>query len=434
MQLRNLATLPLAKHIGVVILLAFGLVVGVFGWAMTTELSSAVIASGRVVVEGNTKKIQHLVGGIVSEIDVKEGDRVDANQVLVRLNGTVVQANLSIAENTLAQLYARRARLQAEASRATQLTVPENLSELTTSKSATTLVASEQNLFISRKNALEGMRRQMATRKQQLTDEVDGLTVQINAVRDQVGLVDQDLEKVNALYKRGLTTQQRLNDYKRRKSELEGQMGQSIAARAQTEGRIGELDLQLLQLDEDRQSEVSKDLTSVEASIAEYEERLAATKDQLARLEIRAPIAGRIYQLSVHNINAVVQPGEVLMLVVPEHDPLQVEATIAPRDIDQIYKGQPVDIRFTAFNQTTTPDISGEVSVISPDLQTDPRTGATFYTLTITPNMTTKKDLSEGSLYPGMPAEVFIKIADRTVMSYFSKPFADRLRLAFREE
>ncbi|MDC9837279.1 HlyD family type I secretion periplasmic adaptor subunit [Rhizobium binxianense] len=434
MQLQNLATLPLAKHIGVVVLLAFGLVVGVFGWAMTTELSSAVIASGRVVVEGNAKKIQHLVGGIVSEIDVKEGDRVDADQVLVRLNGTIVQANLSIAENTLAQLYARRARLQAEASRATQLTVPENLSELTTSKSATTLVASEQNLFISRKNALEGMRRQMATRKQQLADEVDGLTVQINAVRDQVGLVDQDLEKVNALFKRGLTTQQRLNDYKRRKSELEGQMGQSIAARAQTEGRIGELDLQLLQLDEDRQSEVSKDLTSVEASIAEYEERLAATKDQLARLEIRAPIAGRIYELSVHNMNAVVQPGEVLMLVVPEHDALQVEATIAPKDIDQIYKGQPVDIRFTAFNQTTTPDISGEVSVISPDLQTDPRTGATFYTLRITPNMTTKKDLSEGSLYPGMPAEVFIKIADRTVMSYFSKPFADRLRLAFREE
>ncbi len=434
MQLQNLAKLPLAKHIGIVVLLSFGLVVGVFGWAMTTELSSAVIAPGRVVVEGNTKKIQHLVGGIVSEIDVKEGDRVEANQVLIRLNGTVVQANLSIAENTLAQLYARRARLQAEASRASELTVPENLAELTTSKSAATLVASEQNLFISRKNALEGMKRQIATRKQQSTDEVDGLTVQINAVRDQVGLVDQDLEKVNALYKRGLTTQQRLNDYKRRKSELEGQMGQGIAARAQTEGRIGELDLQLLQLDEDRQSEVSKDLTSVEATIAEYEERLAATKDQLARLEIRAPIAGRIYQLSVHNINAVVQPGEVLMLVVPEHDALQVEATIAPRDIDQIYKGQPVDIRFTAFNQTTTPDIGGEVSVISPDLQTDPRTGATFYTLTITPNIATKKDLPEGSLYPGMPAEVFIKISDRTVVSYFSKPFADRLRLAFREE
>jgi membrane fusion protein len=151
-------------------------------------------------------------------------------------------------------------------------------------------------------------------------------------------------------------------------------------------------------------------------------------------LEIRAPIAGRIYQLSVHNVNAVVQPGEVLMLVVPEHDELQVEATIAPRDIDQIYKGQPVDIRFTAFNQTTTPDIGGKVSVISPDLQTDPRTGASFYTLRITPDMATLKDLSEGSLYPGMPAEIFIKIADRTVISYFSKPFADRLRLAFREE
>lgn len=434
MLLRNLTKLPLAKHIAVVVLLAFGLVVGVFGWAMTTELSSAVIASGRVVVESNTKKIQHLAGGIVSEIDVKEGDRVEANQVLVRLNGTVVQANLSIAENTLAQLYARRARLQAEASRASEVTVPEKLSELATSNSATTLVASEQNLFVSRKNALEGMKRQVATRKQQLTDEVAGLTVQINATRDQVGLVEQDLEKVSALYQKGLTTQQRLNDYKRRKSELEGQMGQGIAARAQTEGKIGELDLQLLQLDEDRQSEVSKDLTTVEAGIAEYEERLAATKDQLARLEIRAPIAGRIYQLTIHNVNAVVQPGEVLMLVVPEHDELQVEATIAPKDIDQIYKGQPVDIRFTAFNQTTTPDIGGKVSLISPDLQTDPRTGAAFYTLRITPDMATLKDLSEGSLYPGMPAEIFIKIADRTVISYFSKPFADRLRLAFREE
>ncbi len=153
---------------------------------------------------------------------------------------------------------ARRARLQAEASRASELTVPEKLSELTTSKSTTTLVASEQNLFVSRKNALEGMKRQVATRKQQLTDEVDGLTVQVNAIRDQVDLVDQDLEKVNTLYQKGLTTQQRLNDYKRRKSELEGQMGQGIAARAQTEGKIGELDLQLLQLDEDRQSEVSR--------------------------------------------------------------------------------------------------------------------------------------------------------------------------------
>ncbi|WP_184401994.1 HlyD family type I secretion periplasmic adaptor subunit [Rhizobium sp. BK650] len=434
MMLGKLAKLPLAKHVAVVALLAFGLVVGVFGWAMTTELSSAVIASGRVVVESNTKKIQHPAGGIVSEIDVKEGDRVDADQVLVRLNGTVVKANLSIAENTLAQLYARRARLQAEASRASDVTVPEKLSELSTSKSAATLVASEQNLFVSRKNALEGMKKQVATRKQQLTDEVDGLTVQINATRDQVHLVEQDLEKVNTLYQKGLTTQQRLNDYKRRKSELEGQLGQGIAARAQTEGKIGELDLQLLQLDEDRQSEVTKDLTTVEASIAEYEERLAATKDQLARLEIRAPIAGRIYQLSIHNVNAVVQPGEVLMLVVPERDKLQVEASIAPKDIDQIYKGQPVDIRFTAFNQTTTPDIGGRISVISPDLQTDPRTGAAFYTLRITPDMATLKDLSEGTLYPGMPAEIFIKIADRTVLSYFSKPFADRLRLAFREE
>lgn len=189
-----------------------------------------------------------------------------------------------------------------------------------------------------------------------------------------------------------------------------------MAARAQTVGKLSELDLQLLQLDEDRKSEVTKDLTSIEATVAEYEERLAATRDQLDRLDIRSPIAGRIYQLSVHNINGVIQPGEVLMLVVPEKEELAIEANIVPKDIDQIYVGQPVTIRFTAFNQSTTPDVSAEVAVVAPDLQTDSRTGTSYYSLRIKPSKAGMEHIPGGRLYPGMPAEVFIQTSERSVL------------------
>ncbi len=424
----------IAKHSAAVIILAIGLLVGLGGWAALAKLAGAVVATGRVVVEGNSKKIQHLSGGIVSEIDVAEGDRVDAGQVLLRLSDTIVQANLSIVENTLAQLYSRRARLGAELAEASSFSVPEDLEALTNSKAAKTFIDSEQSLFSSRRNALSGMKKQLATRKDQLADEARGLGVQVAATDNELAIVKEDVSKTQELYSKGLVTLQRLNLLKRQLSNLEGQQGQYMAARAQTVGKLSELDLQLLQLDEDRKSEVTKDLTSIEATVAEYEERLAATRDQLDRLDIRSPIAGRIYQLSVHNINGVIQPGEVLMLVVPEKEELAIEANIVPRDIDQIYVGQPVTIRFTAFNQSTTPDVSAEVAVVAPDLQTDSRTGTSYYSLRIKPSKAGMEHLPGGKLYPGMPAEVFIQTSERSVLSYFVKPFQDRLRETFIQE
>jgi membrane fusion protein len=399
------------RHSTAVVVLALGLLVGLGGWAAFAKLAGAVVATGRVVVEGNSKKIQHLSGGIVSEINVAEGDRVEAGQVLLRLSATVVQANLSIVENTLAQLYSRRARLRAEIAEAPSFTVQEDLAALTSSKAAKTFIDSEQNLFKAR-----------------------GLEVQVEATDNELAIVKEDVSKTDELFKKGLVTLQRLNLLKRQLSNLEGQQGQYIAARAQTVGKLSELDLQLLQLDEDRKSEVTKDLTSIEATVAEYEERLAATRDQLDRLDIRSPIAGRIYQLSVHNINGVIQPGEVLMLVVPEQDELAIEANITPRDIDQIYVGQPVTIRFTAFNQSTTPDLSAQVAVVAPDLQTDSRTGTSYYALRIKPDKAGMGHLPGGKLYPGMPAEVFIQTSERSVLSYFVKPFQDRLKKTFVQE
>ncbi|MBP1859228.1 HlyD family type I secretion periplasmic adaptor subunit [Rhizobium herbae] len=424
----------LGRHITAVSILALALVVGVGGWAATTELSSAIVAGGTVVVENNVKKIQHLTGGIVGEVLVKEGDTVKAGQILIKLDGTTVRANLSIVQNTLAQLYARRARLLAEQIGSDDFKIPENLEELTSSTPASVLEQSERKLFISRKNALVGMKSQLASRKDQLVDETKGLTVQLNAIEDALKLIGEELTGLDKLYGQGLVSMQRLTELKRDRAQLEGDRGARIAARAQAAGKSSEIDLQILQLDEDRRTENAKELTDVEGKIAEYEDRRIAAMDQLKRIDIRAPLDGRIYQLAVHTVNGVINPGEVLMLVVPGADSLTVEAKIATHDIDQIRLGQPVEIRFSAFNQRTTPIVEAEVVTIAPDLVTDQRTGMTYYPLRIKPKPESLAGLKGLSLYPGMPAEVFIKIADRTVISYLAKPLTEQIQHTFRED
>ncbi|CAN7335957.1 HlyD family type I secretion periplasmic adaptor subunit [Pararhizobium sp. LjRoot238] len=417
-------------------ILGLALVVGVGGWAATTELSSAIVAAGTVVVENNVKKIQHLTGGIVGDVLVKEGDSVTAGQTLIKLDGTTVRANLSIVQNTLAQLYARRARLLAEQTGADEFTIPEDLNALTSGSStpAALLEESERKLFISRKNALVGMKSQLASRKGQLADETKGLTVQLGAIEDALKLIGEELSGLDKLYGQGLVSMQRLTELKRDRAQLEGDRGARIAARAQAAGKSSEIDLQILQLDEDRRTENAKELTDVEGKIAEYEDRRVAAQDQLKRLDITSPLEGRIYQLAVHTVNGVINPGEVLMLVVPGADGLTVEAKIATHDIDQIRLGQPVEIRFSAFNQRTTPIVEAEVVTIAPDLVTDERTGVTYYPLRIKPKPESLAQLKGLSLYPGMPAEVFIKIADRTVLSYLAKPLTEQMQHTFREE
>ena len=426
----------LGRHIAAVSLLGIALVVGVGGWAMTTELSSAIVASGTVVVENNVKKIQHLTGGIVEEVLVKEGDSVKAGQILIKLDGTTVRANLSIVQNTLAQLYARRARLLAEQLGSSDFSIPENLNELTsgTSTPASVLEQSERKLFVSRKSALVGMKSQLASRKDQLVDETKGLTVQLAAIEDALKLIGEELGGLDKLYGKGLVSMQRLTELKRDRAQLEGDRGARLAARAQAAGKSSEIDLQILQLDEDRRTEIAKELTDVEGKIAEYEDRRIAAMDQLKRIDIRAPLDGRIYQLAVHTVNGVINPGEVLMLVVPGADGLTVEAKIATHDIDQIRLGQPVEVRFSAFNQRTTPIVDAEVVTIAPDLVTDQRTGMTYYPLRIKPKADSLAGLKGLTLYPGMPAEVFIKIADRTVISYLAKPLTEQIQHTFRED
>ncbi|MBB3444190.1 HlyD family type I secretion periplasmic adaptor subunit [Rhizobium sp. BK379] len=424
----------LNRHILSVWALSVALIGGMGGWAASTALSNAVVGQGTVIIDQNVKKVQHLTGGIVSELMAREGAHVQAGDVLLRLDSASVKANLAIIDSNLAQLYVRRARLQAERSGAADFSVDgvaANGVDVSVSKN---LIEGELQLFNARRSSLVGMRKQLEERKAQLAEEIQGETLQLASIDEATRLVDQEYDAARKLYDQQIVTMQRVNSLKRQRVELDGNRGERLSSRAQAEGKIAEINLQILQLDEDRRTENSKDLTDIEAKISEMQERRIAAVDQLNRLELRAPMSGRIYQLAVHTVGGVVNPGEVLMLLAPDQRDLTIEAKIATRDIDQLTLGQKVDIRFSAFDQRTTPEVQGDVVSISPDVVTEQRSGAEYYPVRIKPERASLGNLTNMTLYPGMPAEVFIKVADRSVISYMTKPLMDQISHTFREQ
>ncbi|AYC99560.1 HlyD family type I secretion periplasmic adaptor subunit [Neorhizobium sp. NCHU2750] len=424
----------LRRHVIVVAVLGLALVGGIGGWAAMATLSNAVVGEGTVIIDDNVKKIQHLSGGVVSELLVREGSHVEAGDVLVKLDGTSLRASLAIVESGLAQLYAKRIRLEAETLQDgtfSEAALAESGMDIAANRK---LVDGEIQLFQMRRSSLAGMKKQLDERKSQLKEQIAGNDLQIRAIDDSITLIDEEYRAIDSLYRQQLVTLQRVNALKRQRVELDGNKGERIAARAQAEGRISEINLQILQLDEDRRAENAKDLTDVEAKISELEERRISARDQLQRLDVRAPLAGRIYQLTVHTIGGVVNPGEPLMLLAPDQRELTVEARIASRNIDQVRPGQAVDIRFSAFDQRTTPEVTGTVISMSPDVVVDQRSGLSYYPVRIRPQPQSLAKLEKLALYPGMPAEVFIRVADRTVISYLAKPFTDQMAHTFREE
>ncbi|WP_051034650.1 HlyD family type I secretion periplasmic adaptor subunit [Rhizobium sp. CF142] len=417
-----------------VVAMAILLVGNIGGWAATTTLSNAVVGEATVVIDDNVKKIQHLVGGIVSEISVSEGSHVNAGEILLKLDGTSVKANLGIINSNLAQLYVRRSRLEAERLGQPSFSMDELQAKGVDLEGNKLLIDGELQLFKTRQSSMVGRKKQLEEKMAQLDEEIKGDTIQLQAIDDATTLVNEELAATEELYEKKLVTMQKINSLKRQKADLDGSRGSRVAYRAQAEGKIAEIKLQVLQLDADQSAENSKDLTDVEGNIAEMEERRIAALDQLQRLDLKAPLSGRIYQLSVHTLGGVVTPGETLMLLAPDNRALTVEAKIATRNIDQVHVDQDVDIRFTAFDQRSTPEVQGKVLSVSPDAITEERTGAKYYPVRIRPEPESLAKLQGMKLYPGMPAEIFIKVADRSVISYLTKPLTDQMKHTFREE
>ena len=411
-------------------------VFGVGGWAATMELAGAVIAHGSLVVELSVKKVQHPTGGVVKEIRVREGDHVKAGDILVRLDETQTKASEAIVSKNLDELIAQQARLEAERDGDDHITFPISITERAgdPNSNVARIMIAEQKLFVLRREARDGRKSQLKERISQLKEQIQGYVGQTDAKVREIKLINKELEGVRELWKTKLIPLTRLNALERDAARIEGERSQLIGAIAEAKGKITETQLQIIQVDQDLRSEVGKDLAETRSKVSEFVERKVAAEDQLKRVDIRAPQNGIVKQLSVHTIGGVITAGDSIMLIVPDADALTVEAKIAPQDIDQLYLGQLASLRFTAFNQRTTPEIGGKVSLISPDITQDPKTGASYYLVQITPNASEVARLGDVKLIPGMPVDSFIKTGERTMISYLIKPLRDQVARAFTEK
>ncbi|TQV82374.1 HlyD family type I secretion periplasmic adaptor subunit [Denitrobaculum tricleocarpae] len=424
----------LRRHLLIGLAVTTVLIGGVGGWSALASISSAVIASGKVVVESNSKLVQHAEGGIVGEIAVRDGDRVEAGDLLVRLDGTATKANLAIITKQMNELETRRSRLIAERDDKTELVFPESLQKQAQANGEFDSLEGERKLFQARLATLSGQREQLQERITQTHDEIAGLTAQRTAKAREIALTEKELELLSGLREKKLVPVTQYMALEREAAKVQGEHGQLTAEIARTEGRISETQLQVLQLDKEFRETVLGELRAVEAELAELAERRVAALDQLRRLEIQAPQSGAVHQLAIHTRGGVITPGEALMQIVPQDDALIVEARVAPADIDQVQSGQHAVIHFTAFNQRTTPQLDATLYSVAADLSEDERSGDQYFLARLRLSEAELARLDALKLSPGMPAEVFIQTGARSALSYLVKPFEDQLSRAFREE
>ena len=418
----------MARRLLVGLLLVVVMVASVGGWAATTPIGGAVIASGFVVVESNIKKVQHPTGGIVAQIAVKNGNLVNAGDVLVSLDDTQARANLGIVASQLVQLSGRKARLEAERDQTDQVRFPAGF--VISGEDAVAIMEGERRLFEVRQSVKNGQIAQFTERIGQLRQEIKGITAQRDAKAEEVELMRDELERLEGMRKKDLVPTTRTLQAQRDLTRLRGEWGAHVAQIARSQGQISETELQIIAVTQNMQTEASKDLREIEARIAELLERKVAAEDQLKRIYLRAPQTGYVHDLTVHTIGGVIGPGESVMTIVPTHETLSVEARIGTADIDQVAVGQEAVLRFPALNQRTTPEIKGTVSRIGADLTKDPQANAVYFTVRIS---VADNDRDAFKLVPGMPVEAFISTHERTALSYLMKPISDQVTKAFRE-
>jgi len=427
-------TASIHRHLRAGTAVVLFLVGGLGVWAATTNISGAVIASGSLVVDTNIKKVQHPAGGIVSELRARDGDRVKAGDVVLRLDATVTRANLAIVSKGLDELFARKARLEAERDGSDVVVFSDELRERAGDAAVARVIDGERKLFEIRREARIGQKEQLRRRIEQLDEEAGGYEAQQRAKAQEIVLIERELVGTRNLWKKNLMPITKLTQLEREATRLEGERGRLIATISQVKGKISETELQIIQIDRDLSSEVGKELRETDSKIGEFVERKVAAEDQLKRIEIRAPQEGTVHQSTVHTVGGVIAAGDPIMLIVPEADSLIVEAKIAPQEIDQLWIGQNAVLRFSAFNQQTTPEINGTLNRLSPDTITDQRTGLSFYTARIAVPAEEIARLGSVKLMPGMPVEVFLQTGERKVLSYIMKPLRDQLARAFREK
>ncbi len=408
---------------------------GGFGmWSVFSSISGAVVASGQVEVHQSRQILQHLDGGVVSEIFVREGDRVEAGQVLIRLDGELAKSERAIVEGQFFELLARRGRLEAERADETQIRFnPELLREAETNPDVAELADGQNRLFEARLETLQKSLEQVGKRREQTQSQIEGVNAQLAALQTQQALIERELTDQRSLLAKGLAQASRVLSLEREAASLAGQLGSLTAERAQAEGRITELELESLRLSSQRREEAESELRNIGYRELELAERRRALTEQIDRLEMRAPVAGLVYAMTVTTPRSVIRAAEPVLYIVPQDRPLVIAARVSPINIDEISIGQPVILRFPAFASRTTPEVFGQVTKISADALVDEATRTSYFRTEVMLNPGEIDKLGALVLLPGMPSEVYIRTGERSPLAYLTRPFTDYFNRAFRE-
>jgi HlyD family secretion protein len=420
--------LLITGFVGVSVLLGgFGL------WASLSEIGGAIIAQGRVEVEQNRQIIQHPDGGVVEEILVREGDTVTEGELLIRLDATDLVSELAVVEGQLFEVLARRARLDAERDGVETLVFDPLLLE-SDNPVAAELMEGQQRLFEARLTSARSEIEQLTKQKEQIADEIEGIKAQEESASIQIDFLSEELVGQQSLLDRGLTSTSRVLALRREMAGLTGQAGELAAAHASSKGRMTELDIAILRIENSRREEAIATLRDLQYNEIALVERRRQILNQLERLDIRAPVSGVVYDMRVFGTRAVVQAAEPVLFIVPQDRPLVITAQVRPQDVDEVLLGQEVRVRLSAFNQRTTPELFGRVEQVSADAFTDQTSRISYYRAQVALLDGETLRLADGqTLIPGMPVDVFFTTAERTPVEYLLKPISDYFSRSFRE-
>ncbi len=412
-------------------LVGFG---GFGGWAALAPLASAAIAPGTVTVDGNRKTVQHLDGGIIAEILVREGDRVAAGQPVMRLDDLETRSTIALLDGQVWALAAQEARLAAERDGRADVTFPAELTALTGERAVAEILAGQQRIFASRRTSLDSRAEVIRQRIAQQQAQIAALDAQRAAGRGQLALIAEEVVGVEIMVRQGLERKPRLLALQRQQVELEGQQGDLANRMAQAREAIAQAELEILSLRDDRQSEIATELRDVQVRLAEAREKRAAAAVRQGRRDVVAPVAGVVMKLRHFAPGAVVTPGGDILDLVPQDEPLVIDAHVSPTDIDVVRAGLPAKVVLSAFKSRTTPQLAGRVTRVSADALTDERTGTAYYRAQVEVDAGELAALDGVHLQPGMPAETLILTGERTLLRYLLQPIEDSFRRAFRED
>lgn len=396
------------------------------GWSLLAPLGSAALAPGSVTVEGYRKTVQHLEGGIVKAIHVRDGDTISKGQVLIELDDTSSRAQLETLRGQLFSALAREARLIAERDGKSTVIYPATLTKAADPRAHEDMRVQDQS-FAVRKRSRAGEIEILKEQRQQLLAKIEGIKAQRTSRSSLSNSLNKELLDFRAMLKEGYVEKQKVNELERRLAESEGDRGDFAANIATAQTQISEIELKILQIDKEFQREVIEELSKVQSELSELNEKTQWLDDTVTRTLIKAPESGMVLGLTVHTLGAVIPPGGHLLDIVPQQEKLIIEAQVSPIDIDRVHTGQSCEIRFSAFKSAKTPKVSGRLITLSADRLTDEQNKISYYLARVEVDKAGLEELRKRGLIllPGMPAEVLINTGDRTFFEYLVQPLSN---------